>query len=123
MYNVLSRVTDGLFEGVAIGGDSFPGSTLSDHCLRYQRIPQARRRVAGGAERAGGWRGGMGVGEERARRALLVLGFGVVALSSVVPPSLRTPENPLKPQYNPQCNPKTPQTHSLESHPPRRRSS
>lgn len=26
--------------GIAIGGDSFPGSTLSDHCLRYQNIPQ-----------------------------------------------------------------------------------
>ena len=40
MYNVLARVTDGLFEGIAIGGDTFPGSTLSDHCLRYQNIPQ-----------------------------------------------------------------------------------
>jgi len=28
--------------GIAIGGDAFPGSTLSDHCLRYQHIPQAR---------------------------------------------------------------------------------
>ncbi len=26
--------------GIAIGGDAFPGSTLSDHCLRYQHIPQ-----------------------------------------------------------------------------------
>lgn len=25
--------------GIAIGGDVFPGSTLSDHCLRYQNIP------------------------------------------------------------------------------------
>ena len=25
--------------GIAIGGDVFPGSTLSDHCLRYQHIP------------------------------------------------------------------------------------
>mmetsp|Transcript_7913 Transcript_7913/g.23314 ORF Transcript_7913/g.23314 Transcript_7913/m.23314 type:complete len:617 (-) Transcript_7913:2254-4104(-) len=38
MYNVLSRVTDGLYEGIAIGGDVFPGSTLSDHCCRYQNI-------------------------------------------------------------------------------------
>lgn len=37
-YNVLSRVTDGLYEGIAIGGDVFPGSTLSDHCCRYQNI-------------------------------------------------------------------------------------
>ena len=40
MYNVLARATDGLFEGIAIGGDTFPGSTLCDHCLRYQNIPQ-----------------------------------------------------------------------------------
>jgi len=42
LYNVLSRATDGLFEGIAIGGDTFPGSTLSDHCLRYQNIPQVK---------------------------------------------------------------------------------
>ena len=29
-----------LCQGIAIGGDSFPGSTLSDHCLRFQNIPQ-----------------------------------------------------------------------------------
>lgn len=28
--------------GIAIGGDSFPGSTLSDHCIRYQNIPQIK---------------------------------------------------------------------------------
>lgn len=42
MYNVLARTTDGLYEGVAIGGDAYPGSTLSDHCLRYQNIPQIK---------------------------------------------------------------------------------
>ncbi|GLC34540.1 ATP-citrate synthase beta chain protein 1 [Pleodorina starrii] len=39
MYNVLARATDGLYEGIAIGGDTFPGSTLSDHCLRYEHVP------------------------------------------------------------------------------------
>ena len=39
MYNVVARAADGIYEGVAIGGDAFPGSTLSDHCLRYQNIP------------------------------------------------------------------------------------
>jgi hypothetical protein len=29
-----------LLPGIAIGGDTFPGSTLSDHCIRYQNIPQ-----------------------------------------------------------------------------------
>lgn len=42
MYNVLSRAADGIYEGIAIGGDAFPGSTLSDHCLRYQHIPQVK---------------------------------------------------------------------------------
>nr|APT69332.1 ATP-citrate lyase large subunit [Dunaliella tertiolecta]APT69334.1 ATP-citrate lyase large subunit [Dunaliella tertiolecta] len=42
MYNTLARTTDGLFEGIAIGGDSFPGSTLSDHCLRYQLIDEVK---------------------------------------------------------------------------------
>lgn len=28
-----------LHAGIAIGGDAYPGSTLSDHCLRYQHIP------------------------------------------------------------------------------------
>lgn len=42
MYSVISRTTDGIYEGIAIGGDSLPGSTLSDHCLRYQHIPQIK---------------------------------------------------------------------------------
>ena len=40
IYNVLARVTDGLYEGIAIGGDVYPGSTLSDHVLRFNNIPQ-----------------------------------------------------------------------------------
>ncbi|EFJ33298.1 hypothetical protein SELMODRAFT_270523 [Selaginella moellendorffii] len=42
MYNVLARATDGLYEGIAIGGDVFPGSTLSDHVLRFNNIPQIK---------------------------------------------------------------------------------
>ena len=42
MYNVLARVTDGLYEGIAIGGDVYPGSTLSDHVLRFNNIPQVQ---------------------------------------------------------------------------------
>jgi hypothetical protein len=38
MYNVLARVTDGLYEGIAIGGDVYPGSTLSDHVLRFNPL-------------------------------------------------------------------------------------
>ncbi|KAG6550316.1 hypothetical protein Mapa_008279 [Marchantia paleacea] len=42
LYNVLARVTDGLYEGIAIGGDAYPGSTLSDHVLRFSNIPQIK---------------------------------------------------------------------------------
>jgi len=42
MYNVLSRTTDGLFEGIAVGGDAFPGSTLTDHVLRFQDMDQVK---------------------------------------------------------------------------------
>lgn len=42
MYNVLARVTDGLYEGIAVGGDAYPGTTLTDHVLRFQSIPQIK---------------------------------------------------------------------------------
>lgn len=31
-----------LCAGIAIGGDTFPGSTLCDHCLRFQQIDEVR---------------------------------------------------------------------------------
>ncbi|CAF1920772.1 unnamed protein product [Brassica oleracea] len=40
MYNTVAGVTDGIYKGIAIGGDVFPGSTLSDHTLRFNNIPQ-----------------------------------------------------------------------------------
>ncbi|KMZ62606.1 Citrate (Si)-synthase, Succinate--CoA ligase (ADP-forming) [Zostera marina] len=42
LYNTIARATDGIYEGIAIGGDVFPGSTLSDHVLRYNNIPQVK---------------------------------------------------------------------------------
>eukprot|EP00899_Mesostigma_viride_P016394 jgi/Mesvir1/24756/Mv22014-RA.1 len=45
MYNMLSKTTDGIYEGVAIGGDAFPGSTLSEHILRYNNIPGIKMMV------------------------------------------------------------------------------
>lgn len=39
LNNIVSRVTDGVYEGVAIGGDRYPGSTFIDHMLRYERDP------------------------------------------------------------------------------------
>ncbi|KAH0671378.1 hypothetical protein KY290_026733 [Solanum tuberosum] len=42
LYNTIARVTDGIYEGIAIGGDVFPGSTLSDHVLRFNNILQVK---------------------------------------------------------------------------------
>jgi ATP citrate (pro-S)-lyase len=42
MYNVLSRVTDGVFEGIAVGGDAYPGTTLADHAIRFEGIPEIK---------------------------------------------------------------------------------
>jgi succinyl-CoA synthetase alpha subunit len=41
-YNIIARNTDGLYEGIAIGGDAYPGSTLLDHILRYEMIPEVK---------------------------------------------------------------------------------
>eukprot|EP01113_Clastostelium_recurvatum_P040319 TRINITY_DN6265_c0_g1_i1.p1 TRINITY_DN6265_c0_g1~~TRINITY_DN6265_c0_g1_i1.p1 ORF type:complete len:636 (-),score=163.89 TRINITY_DN6265_c0_g1_i1:1-1908(-) len=53
MYSVLSRTTDGIFEGIAIGGDAFPGSTIIDHVRRFERVPQVKMIVLLGE--IGGW--------------------------------------------------------------------
>ncbi|KAE8725852.1 ATP-citrate synthase beta chain protein 1 [Hibiscus syriacus] len=45
MYNTIARVTDGIYEGIAIGGDVFPVSTLSDHILRFNNIPRVKMMV------------------------------------------------------------------------------
>jgi ATP citrate (pro-S)-lyase len=45
LNNVISRVTDGVYEGVAIGGDRYPGSTFIDHLLRFQDAPQVKMLV------------------------------------------------------------------------------
>ncbi|HHR86325.1 MAG TPA: ATP citrate synthase, partial [Candidatus Acetothermia bacterium] len=41
-YNIIARNTDGLNEGIAIGGDAFPGSSLLDHLLRYEANPDIK---------------------------------------------------------------------------------
>lgn len=41
-YNIIARNSDGLYEGIAIGGDTYPGSTLLEHILRYEQIPQVK---------------------------------------------------------------------------------
>jgi ATP citrate (pro-S)-lyase len=44
-YNIVSRNTNGIYEGIAIGGDRFPGSTLIDHLLRYEKNPDIKMLV------------------------------------------------------------------------------
>ena len=45
MFNIVSHNSDGVFEGVAIGGDKFPGSSLLDHLLRYEANPEVKLMV------------------------------------------------------------------------------
>ncbi|MEQ2178336.1 hypothetical protein GOODEAATRI_012947 [Goodea atripinnis] len=39
LNNIISRTADGVYEGVAIGGDRYPGTTFMDHVLRYEDTP------------------------------------------------------------------------------------
>ncbi|CAN8104418.1 unnamed protein product [Discula destructiva] len=42
LNNIISNNTDGVYEGVAIGGDRYPGTTFIDHMLRYQADPECK---------------------------------------------------------------------------------
>ncbi len=46
LFNIIARTTDGVKEGIAIGGDLFPGSTLLDHLLRFDSDPEINLLVA-----------------------------------------------------------------------------
>lgn len=46
LFNLLARSTNGIYEGIAIGGDAFPGSTLLDHLLRFEQNPNIKLLVA-----------------------------------------------------------------------------
>lgn len=45
LNNILSLVTNGTYEGIAIGGDRYPGSTFIDHLLRYEADPDCQMLV------------------------------------------------------------------------------
>eukprot|EP00968_Pinguiococcus_pyrenoidosus_P011921 scaffold1004_cov269-Pinguiococcus_pyrenoidosus.AAC.13 len=45
LNNLISRNSDGVCEGVAIGGDRYPGSRFMDHLLRYQDNPEVKMMV------------------------------------------------------------------------------
>lgn len=42
LNNIISTTTDGVYEGIAIGGDRYPGTTFIDHMLRYQNDPECK---------------------------------------------------------------------------------
>lgn len=42
LNNILSLTTNGTYEGIAIGGDRYPGTTFIDHLLRYQHDPNCK---------------------------------------------------------------------------------
>jgi succinyl-CoA synthetase alpha subunit len=44
-YYTIAMNTDGLYEGIAIGGDMYPGSSLLDHLLRFEKIPDVKMLV------------------------------------------------------------------------------
>ncbi|GAA5888457.1 hypothetical protein JCM16303_002774 [Sporobolomyces ruberrimus] len=45
LNNILSLTTNGTFEGIAIGGDRYPGTTFIDHLLRYEADPSCKMLV------------------------------------------------------------------------------
>ncbi|KAF8638975.1 hypothetical protein AX17_001807 [Amanita inopinata Kibby_2008] len=45
LNNILSLVSNGTYEGIAIGGDRYPGSTFIDHLLRYEQDPECKMLV------------------------------------------------------------------------------
>lgn len=45
LNNIVCRNSDGVYEGVAIGGDRYPGSLFLDHLLRYNDNPEVKLMV------------------------------------------------------------------------------
>ncbi len=45
LNNIIAMNTDGVFEGVAIGGDTYPGSTFIQHLMRYEKNPDIKMMV------------------------------------------------------------------------------
>jgi hypothetical protein len=45
LNNILSLVTNGTYEGVALGGDRYPGTSFVHHLLRYEQDPDCKMLV------------------------------------------------------------------------------
>jgi citrate synthase len=41
-FNIISRSSNGIYEGVAVGGDRYPCSTMLDHIQRYEANPDIK---------------------------------------------------------------------------------
>ncbi|MGC8616769.1 MAG: citrate/2-methylcitrate synthase [Desulfurella sp.] len=42
LFNIVSQYADGVAEGIAIGGDKFPGTEFVDHLIRFERNPKIK---------------------------------------------------------------------------------
>ncbi len=42
LNNIIARNSNGVYEGVAIGGDRYPGTTFIDHIIRYEDDPEVK---------------------------------------------------------------------------------
>ena len=42
LNNIIARTTNGVLEGIAIGGDRYPGSTFIDHVRRFEQEPRCK---------------------------------------------------------------------------------
>jgi len=45
LSNMISRCTDGVYEGISIGGDRYPGSNFIDHLMRYEKDDKVKMMV------------------------------------------------------------------------------
>merc|ERR1719446_608725 len=42
LNNIIARNSDGVCDGVAIGGDRYPGSRFIDHIMKYEQNPACK---------------------------------------------------------------------------------
>jgi succinyl-CoA synthetase alpha subunit len=45
LFRTIANNSDGVFEGIAIGGDRYPGSTFLEHLQRFEEIPEIKMMV------------------------------------------------------------------------------
>lgn len=45
LNNIMAMHTNGVYEGIAIGGDRYPGTTFVDHIMRYEANPNVKMLV------------------------------------------------------------------------------